>query len=237
MTCPNCGAEIIEGAMFCTNCGQKIVNDTGYQNVGGSFNYQNPNPNPNPYQNNYQYQNGNQYQNPNQNNTQYYGNNPYQNGTFNMAPPPYTEQKKVSFGQAIKLFFTNYANFSGRATLQEYWFAVLFNVLVSFVIGIISGFRTSLAFVSGANEESVAASTVIFSLIYMIYLLATLVPSLAIVVRRLHDAGKSGAYIFIQLIPVVGAILLIIQLCKPSVPNNDFNGVQQNSPADYNYRK
>lgn len=241
MTCPNCGAEIIEGAMFCTNCGQKIVNDTGYQNVGGSFNYQNPNPNSNPYQNNYQYQNGNQYQyqnpNPNQNNTQYYGNNPYQNGTFNMAPPPYPEQKKVSFGQAIKLFFKNYANFSGRATLQEYWFAVLFNVLVSFAINMISGIMTSLLIVGGADEEKTVASTLIITLVILIYALAILVPSLAIVVRRLHDSGKSGAYIFISLIPVVGWILLIIQLCKPSVPNNDFNGAQQNNAADYNYRK
>ncbi len=77
----------------------------------------------------------------------------------------------------------------------------------------------------------------LLGIIGMLYSLATLIPSLAIVVRRLHDTGKSGAYIFISLIPVVGWILLIVQLCKPSVPNNDFNGVQQNNPADYNYRK
>ncbi len=210
MTCPNCGAEIIEGAMFCTNCGQKIVNDTGYQH---------------------------QYQNPNQNNAQYYGNNPYQNGTFNMAPPPYTEQKKVSFGQAIKLFFTNYANFSGRATPQEYWFAVLFNILVNTVFNGSSYAKTFSAISSGLDGSSDGMFVGLLGIIGMIYSLATLIPSLSVTVRRLHDGGKSGAYIFISLIPIVGWILLIVQLCKPSVPDNDFNGVQQNNPADYNYRK
>lgn len=90
-----------------------------------------------------------------------------------------------------------YADFSGRARRKEYWIFVLFNM----VIGIIS---------------------MIFSeLLYITYLIATIVPSLAVGVRRLHDVGKSGWMSLIVLIPLVGAIWLLILLCTDSQLENN----------------
>ena len=74
----------------------------------------------------------------------------------------------VDFVTAIKLFFANYANFRGRSTRAEYWFATLFVFLVSFVLGLIADVLSS------------------------IWGLAVLIPTLAIGCRRFHDAGKSG---------------------------------------------
>ena len=105
----------------------------------------------------------------------------------------------MSFGEAIKSCFSQYATFSGRARRSEYWYFFLFNFLVSFVLGLL-----------------LQPPAYVFALV-------TLLPGLAVGVRRLHDIGKSGAYLFIGLIPLVGEILLIVWFCQDSLPgNNEF---------------
>lgn len=97
----------------------------------------------------------------------------------------------------------NYANFSGKTTIRGYWMAFLFNFLASFVLGVITGIIPQLSFLSG------------------LYTLAVMIPGLAIVVRRLRDAGKSWGWIFISLVPIAGPIILIVMLCKPSVSSEE----------------
>ena len=127
----------------------------------------------------------------------------------NYSSPGYTESetcagaevsnngspKSVSFGGAIKLFFVNYVNFRGRSTASEYWWAFLFTSLVSLC--------TSWIPVVG---ELVA--------------LGILLPGLSLGIRRLHDTGKSWTYILMGLIPIAGAIILIIQYSKASDVDN-----------------
>ncbi len=96
-----------------------------------------------------------------------------------------------------------YADFSGRARRKEYWMFVLFNFLISFVIGFIVGLLGLPDF-----------------LIY-VYSLAVFVPGLAVCVRRLHDIGKSGWMYFIVLIPIIGAIWLIVLFCQDSQPEEN----------------
>ncbi len=93
----------------------------------------------------------------------------------------------------LKVVRDNYANFSGRARRSEYWYFTLCNFLIALVL-----FALALAIGTIGN------------IIYFIYILAVLVPSLAVIVRRLHDVGKSGWFYFISLIPLVGAIWLIV---------------------------
>lgn len=93
----------------------------------------------------------------------------------------------------------NYANFSGKTSVRGYWMAFLFNFLATSVLSIIVAIIPALSFLSG------------------VYSLAVLVPSLAIAVRRLRDAGKPWGWIFITLVPLAGIIIFIVMLCKPSV--------------------
>ena len=92
----------------------------------------------------------------------------------------------------------NYANFSGRTSVRGYWMAFLFNFIASAVFSII-GSIPALAFLAG------------------LYSLAALIPGLAITIRRLRDAGQGWGWIFISFVPLVGIIILIVKLCKPSV--------------------
>lgn len=89
----------------------------------------------------------------------------------------------------------NYAGFSGRARRKEYWMFTLFNVIVAAV----------LAGVGAAIESGIP---------YVVYLLATLIPSLAVVVRRLHDTGRSGWWMLISFVPLVGTIILLVFLAS-----------------------
>lgn len=96
---------------------------------------------------------------------------------------------QIGFGEAIKLCFSKYATFSGRARRSEYWYFVLFN----FIIGLVLGMIPFLGWVLG-----------------IIYSLATVVPSLAVGARRLHDSGKSALLLLLLLIPVIGGIIILV---------------------------
>ena len=93
----------------------------------------------------------------------------------------------------------NYANFNGKTNVRGYWMAFLFNIIASFVIGFIARLLPALSILS------------------TLYSLAALIPGLALTVRRLLDGGCNWTAIFLNLIPLVGTILLIIKLCKPSI--------------------
>lgn len=108
----------------------------------------------------------------------------------------------MSFKDAIVTCFKKYATFSGRARRSEYWYFSLFNMLVSFVLTMVLG------------------DSIIVSLVS----LALVVPGLAVSWRRLHDIGRSGAWVFIALVPLVGAILLLVWECTDSQPGENKYG-------------
>ncbi len=113
----------------------------------------------------------------------------------------------MSFVDAIKSYFKNYATFTGRARRSEYWYAALFTTLVSTILSVI--FPGS---VMQVGDLQVMQNSPIVSL----WSIATLVPSLAVTWRRLHDVSKGGPYVFFALIPIVGWIMVLIQLVKDS---------------------
>lgn len=117
-------------------------------------------------------------------------------------------QRQLSFKEAvIRAIKDNYCNFDGRASRSEYWWYCLFTVILGVIISaIFSSSQTAYAIVGGIIN------------------LALLLPSLGLCVRRLHDIGKSGWWIFLALIPVVGAIILIIWFCQASQPQTNAYG-------------
>ncbi|GAA1826181.1 DUF805 domain-containing protein [Agromyces salentinus] len=137
------------------------------------------------------------------------------------AEPPLSQPLYgATLGQAIKRFFTKYATFSGRASRSEYWWWTLANVIITTVL---YGVLMVLAF-SGATVDSVSGTSQpgpLFGLgiaIYVGWYLAVLVPSLAIVWRRLHDTNRSGGFFFLSFIPFVGSIILIVFLVLDTDP-------------------
>jgi uncharacterized membrane protein YhaH (DUF805 family) len=108
----------------------------------------------------------------------------------------------------LDVITNHYADFNGRARRKEYWMFVLFNFVVSLVLGIVMGLISQTA----ANAVSI------------IYTLALLLPGLSLGVRRLHDTGKSGWFMLIGLIPLVGAIILLIFYCLDSQPGTNEYG-------------
>lgn len=86
-------------------------------------------------------------------------------------------------------FTKKYADFNGRARRSEYWYFVLFNTLVAIVAAIID-------------------SVIGFPIVYLVYALASIIPSIAVAVRRMHDTNKSGWYLLLSLIPLVGLIVI-----------------------------
>lgn len=95
-----------------------------------------------------------------------------------------------------------YADFNGRARRSEYWLFFLFYVGVSFVLGIIGGIAM------GPSDPTQPFSGA--NILGLLWGLAMFLPSLAVGVRRLHDTNRSGWWILIGIIPLIGAIVLII---------------------------
>ncbi len=97
-----------------------------------------------------------------------------------------------------------YAVFSGRAQRAEYWYFVLFNLII----------QIALTVVVGVLGEAVAT---IGSIALLIYGLAILLPAIGVTIRRLHDTNRSGWWLLIAFIPLIGIIVLIVFLATDSI--------------------
>lgn len=106
----------------------------------------------------------------------------------------------------------NYVGFSGRARRKEYWMFVLFNLIFAIAAVLID------------NVLGLAIKDVGYGPFYILYALATLIPSLAVGVRRLHDTGKSGWYFLLGLIPCVGGIILLVFFVTPGDSGSNLYG-------------
>jgi len=99
-----------------------------------------------------------------------------------------------------------YATFEGRARRKEYWYYVLFYCLAIVALVIVDGITGTL------NEEAG------IGLLSGLFVLATVVPSLAVTVRRLHDTNRSGWWVLIGIIPLIGDIVLVVFTVQDSQP-------------------
>ena len=115
--------------------------------------------------------------------------------------------------ESIRVCFTKYATFEGRASRSEFWWFMLFLVLVSTACGIFS------------------------SMLSMVFTLATLVPAIAVTTRRLHDVDKSGWMQLIGLIPIVGWSLVIVRLCQAGKGPNRFGPAPADASPRVNQRE
>lgn len=124
-------------------------------------------------------------------------------------------QRQVSFGEAInRAVAQNYCNFSGRSSRSEYWWYVLFTAIIGCGVSFIfSGNQTTMSIISGIVN------------------LVLLLPGLGLCVRRLHDTNRSGWWILIGFIPVVGWILLIVWFCQDSQRGSNQYGPEPNLVA------
>ena len=113
----------------------------------------------------------------------------------------------------------NYATFSGRARRKEYWMFFLISALISIVL-------TLLDILLGTYSVEYEAG--LFSGLYSLLIL---LPSIAVVVRRLHDTDRSGWWILISLIPLVGVIVLFVFMCLDSQPGTNRFGVNPKEAA------
>lgn len=121
----------------------------------------------------------------------------------------------MSFAEAIRSAFSKYVTFSGRARRSEFWWFTLFAVILSIVAAIID-------------------TAIGNSVLTIIVSLGLLLPSLAVTARRLHDTGRSGWWILIGLIPLIGAIVLLVFECQDSQPGaNSYGSSPKDTGASY----
>ncbi|MCA9185987.1 MAG: DUF805 domain-containing protein [Pirellulaceae bacterium] len=106
----------------------------------------------------------------------------------------------------INVLKTKYADFSGRARRREYWMFVLFNIIFAIATMLVDGVLFAALGIAFLN---------------IVYSLAMLVPGIAVTVRRLHDTGRSGWWILVALVPVVGPLALLVILCLDSQPGTN----------------
>lgn len=121
----------------------------------------------------------------------------------------------MTFFESIQTVFRKYAEFSGRATRPEYWWFALFSALVSSALNSLNVYTThgtGTMFAMAATSSSLLIGSSLSGL----WSIAVLLPSLAVTVRRLRDAGREWVELFWVLLPIVGWIILIVHLAEPT---------------------
>ena len=147
---------------------------------------------------------------------------PNQFGQFGPLPltPDIAPLPGASFGEAVKRYFQRYAQFRGYASPSEFWWSfLLYQVIIPTVLGVLA--VAIILAGAGTGSEDASAGALLGSglvlLLYSVYALVILVPSLAVMVRRLHDNGKSGWFVLLGLVGL--GIVPLILCCFESRPD------------------
>ncbi|MDE6535161.1 MAG: DUF805 domain-containing protein [Muribaculaceae bacterium] len=223
MKCTNCGNEIAPGAQFCQVCGTPAAQQPqqqAYQQPQQQA-YQQPQQQAyqqpqqayqqgayqQPQQQAYQQPQQQAYQQPQQQPYQQQGyQQPYQQQGYQQPyaqPMPVINQARVPFQAAVENLFKNhYADFNGRASRSEFWWPVLAVEVATFALWLLA-----LIFYF-FNSSFTDVLSHIFQIAYYVVQLAALVPLIGVGVRRLHDIGKPGVFMFLGLIPIVNLVLI-----------------------------
>ena len=128
--------------------------------------------------------------------------------------------------KAYKKYWMGYFDFTGRSSRSDYWLAVLANTIVTIIL-------FTVVIVAIVFDSPGSHYHIILKLLYllaMVYFFANYIPSIALQVRRLRDAGFHWALIFLRYAPVIGDIVLLVLFCQPTkveFPFNQFNNPQQ----------
>ncbi len=119
-----------------------------------------------------------------------------------------------------KVVLENYANFNGRARRSEYWYYTLVNIIILIIASILD------------NALGLTLGALPYGAFYCLYGLAVFIPGLAVAVRRLHDVNKSGWFLLIALIPLVGAIWLLVLFCTEGTKGENQYGADPKGNFD-----
>jgi uncharacterized membrane protein YhaH (DUF805 family) len=146
----------------------------------------------------------------------------------------------MSFIESIRTVLSKYADFNGRARRSEFWWYYLAAVIVVTVLYLVLIVPGLTAYATATLEAANAGSTTIpampgslsvgYAVVGLVGL-ALLLPTLAVIVRRLHDTGKPGAMAFLLLIPFVNFILLIVWGASTGTPGPNQFGPDPKAPA------
>ena len=132
---------------------------------------------------------------------------------------PGRRMRRMSFTGAVRSCFRNYATFSGRASRPEFWYFYLFSVIIQILL-----FIALMVLAACDAPDSVGVP---FMVLWTVWQLAMILPTLAVTIRRLHDTGRSGANVLLGFIPIVGPILMLIYLVAESDINSNRFGHPQ----------
>ncbi len=137
----------------------------------------------------------------------------------------------MTFGDAIRTCFSKYATFSGRARRPEFWWFMLFLFVGGIVLSIVDSVMFGTTVVTSTGFSASTDTPILSGLFH----LATLLPAISVAVRRLHDLDRSGWWWWLFLVPIIGAIVLIIWFAsKGTAGENAYgpaprNGERRNS--------
>jgi uncharacterized membrane protein YhaH (DUF805 family) len=153
-------------------------------------------------------------------------------GTAQSSPPPLDlPHYGIGFVGAVKRGFKKYATFKGRASRSEYWWWVLFTFIVYTALvppTLVIGTSTS-----PDGGQTPGAGAIPLILLLAAFALGIIVPTLALTVRRLHDAGYSGLLALLMLVPYVGGLVIMIFALMPSSPAGAKYDPIPSMPAPY----
>lgn len=121
----------------------------------------------------------------------------------------------MTFSESVKNCLDKYATMRGRAPRSEYWWFVVFNMIVIIGVSILFGIIGAMI-----NREAGAAAA--GSVGYFFACLALIIPNICVLVRRLHDTGHSGFWYFIVLVPLIGGLWLLYLMIKDSDDENEY---------------